>query len=76
MRRKLEPVKKIARMVRNHLKQVLNYFVHRATNAYREGINSIIQALITRANGYRNRKRLKRDIYFNLGRLGLYPVIH
>lgn len=76
MRSKLEPVKKVARMVRDHLEQVLNYFVHRVTNAYSEGLNSIIQALVKRANGYRNRERLKRDLYFHLGGLDLYPVIH
>ena len=75
MRSKLEPVKKVARMVQDHLEQVLNYFVHRVTNAYSEGLNSIIQALIKRANGYRNRDRLKRDLYFHLGGLDLYPVI-
>lgn len=76
MRSKLDPVKKVARMVRDHLEQVLNFFVHRVTNAYSEGLNSIIQALVKRANGYRNRERLKRDLYFHLGGLDLYPAIH
>lgn len=75
MRSKLEPIKRIARMLKNHLPQVLNYFIHRVTNAYSEGINSIIQALIKRANGYRSRERLKRDLFFHLGGLDLYPLI-
>ena len=73
MRSKLEPVKKVARMIKDHLVQVLNFFVHRVTNAYSEGFNSTIQALIKRANGYRSRDRLKRDLYFHLGGLDLYP---
>jgi transposase len=73
MRSKLEPVKKVARMLKAHLPQVLNYFVFRVTNAYSEGMNSFIQALIKRANGYRNRQRLKRDLFFHLGGLDLYP---
>lgn len=73
MRSKLEPVKKVARMLKAHLPQVLNYFVFRVTNAYSEGMNSFIQALIKRANGYRNRRRLKRDLFFHLGGLDLYP---
>lgn len=73
MRSKLEPVKKIARMIKEHLPQVLNFFVHRITNAYSEGFNSTIQALIKRANGYRTRERLKRDLFFHLGGLNLYP---
>lgn len=73
MRSKLEPVKKVARMIKAHLVQVLNVFIHRVTNAYSEGMNSIIQGLIKRANGYRKRERLKRDILFHLGGLDLYP---
>jgi transposase len=73
MRSKLEPVKKVARMLKAHLPQVLNYFVFKVTNAYSEGMNSFIQALIKRANGYRNRRRLKRDLFFHLGGLDLYP---
>ncbi len=30
---------------------------------------------VKRANGYRNRERLKRDLYFHLGGLNLYPAI-
>lgn len=75
MRSKLEAVKKVARMLKNHLPQVLSYFIHRVSNAYSEGMNSIIQALIKRANGYRSRDRLKRDLFFHLGALDLYPII-
>lgn len=75
MRSRLEPVKRVARMLKNHLDQVLNFFIHRVTNAYSEGINSTIQALIKRANGYRSRKRLKRDLLFHLGGLDLYPTM-
>ena len=73
MRSKLEPVKKVARMLKDHLVQVLNFFIHRITNAYAEGCNSTIQALIKRANGYRRRERLKRDLFFHMGGLDLYP---
>lgn len=74
MRSKLEPVKTVARMLKAHLPQVLNYFISRVTNAYSEGMNSFIQALIKRANGYRNRMRLKRDLFVHLGGLDLYPA--
>ena len=73
MRSKLGPVKKVALMIKNHLPQVLSFFIHRVTNAYSEGMNSIIQSLIKRANGYRSRARLKRDLFFHLGNLDLYP---
>lgn len=73
MRSKLDPVKKVARALKDHLQAVINYFVYHVTNAYSEGVNSTIQALIKRANGYRNRERLKRDLLFHLGGLSLYP---
>ena len=73
MRSKLKPVMKVARMIKGHLDEVLNFFIHRITNAYSEGCNSMIQGLIKRANGYRNRDRLKRDLFFHLGGLDLYP---
>ena len=57
------------------LPQVLNYFVHRVTNAFSEGMNSRIQGLIKQANGYRNRERLKRDLYFHLGNLDMLPIM-
>ncbi len=73
MRSKLEPVKKVARMIKEHLDQVLTFFVHRHTNAHAESMNSRIQAMIKKANGYRNRNRLRTDMFFHFGALNLYP---
>ena len=42
---RLEPVKKVARMIHNHLENVLTYFDHRITNAVSEGLNSKIQTV-------------------------------
>jgi transposase len=74
MRSKLEPVKKVAVSLKENITGVMNFFVFHITNAYSEGINSTIQAIIKRANGYRNRERLKRDLYFHLGNLNMYPA--
>ncbi|MEL6430305.1 MAG: transposase, partial [Planctomycetota bacterium] len=52
---------------------IVNAVVHRATNASAEGINSRVQALKKRANGYRNRARFRDAILFHLGGLDLYP---
>ena len=75
VRCRLKPVVEFAKMVKRHLPQVLNYFIHKVTNSFSEGINGIIQELIGRARGYRNRERLKRDIYFHLGNLDMLPNI-
>lgn len=73
IRSRLEPVKKVARMLKRHLQQVLNFFKYRLSNASLEGLNNRIQGLIKKAYGYRNRERFKIDIFFHLGGLDLYP---
>ena len=42
---RLQPVSKAARLIRNHLENVLTYFDHRITNAVSEGLNSKIQTV-------------------------------
>ena len=73
IRSRLEPVKKVARMCKTHLPNILTFFVHRLTNGPIEGLNNKIQGLIKKAFGYRNKERFKTDIFFHLGGLDLYP---
>ena len=73
IRSRLPAVEKVARMFKRHLAQILNYFDHQISNGPIEGLNSRIQGLIKKAYGYRNKERLKNDIYFHLGGLDLYP---
>jgi len=73
IRSRLGPVKKVARMCKAHLANILTYFVHRLTNGPIEGLNNKIQGLIKKAFGYRNKERFKTDIFFHLGGLDLYP---
>jgi len=72
-RSRLEPVKKVAAMVKRHLPNVLTYFKHRITNAGSEAINSVIQMLQKRAFGYRNFKNWSTVVLFHCGGLSLYP---
>jgi len=74
IRSRLEPVKKVARMCKAHLSNILTFFVHRLTNGPIEGLNNKIQGLIKKAFGYRNKERFKTDIFFHLGGLDLYPA--
>jgi transposase len=74
IRSRLEPVKKVARMCKSHLGNVLTFFVHRLTNGPIEGLNNAIQGLIKKAFGYRNKERFKTDIFFHFGGLDLYPA--
>jgi len=45
MRSRLEPLKKIVRMIDEHWREVLNYVRRHITNAVSEGLNSRIQAI-------------------------------
>ena len=74
IRSRLDPVKKVARMCKAHLPNILTFFVHRLTNGPIEGLNNKIQGLIKKAYGYRNKDRFKADIFFHLGGLELYPA--
>lgn len=73
---RLEPVIKVARMLKSHLHNVMTFFDHRITNATSEGINSKIQTIKKMACGYRNRENFKLAIYFHCGGLNLYPATH
>jgi len=74
IRSRLEPVKKVARMCKIHLGNILTFFEHRLTNGPIEGLNNAIQGLIKKSFGYRNKERFKNDIFFHFGGLDLYPA--
>jgi transposase len=74
MRSRLEPMKKVARMIREHLWGIVNATVRRTTNAGSESMNAKIRRIKLAACGFRNRERFKNAIYFHLGGLSLYPA--
>ena len=73
IRCRLEPMKRVARMIRKHWKGVMNAVTSHITNAASEGTNSKIQRIKRMACGFRNRDRFRNAIYFHLGGLDLYP---
>ena len=73
MRSQLEPMKKLARMLKAHVENILTYLTHRITNAVTEGLNAKIQWIKYGARGYRNRDAFKMAIYFHCGKLDLEP---
>ena len=72
-RSKLEPIKKVARMLKAHLLGLLNYFEYPITNALTEGFNSKIQALKADARGFRSFANYRIRILFHCGKLDLKP---
>ena len=73
MRSRLEPLKKVARMIDAHWREVFNYIRHRITNAVSEGLNSRIQAIKSAARGFRSFANYRVRILFHCGRLDLKP---
>ena len=74
IRSRLDPIKKVARMIQRHLDGIVNAIVRGITNARAEGINAKIQWIKYTARGFRNRERFRNAIYFHLGGLDLYPT--
>lgn len=74
MRSRLEPMKALANLIRNHWIEILNYFDYGYTNAILEGMNSIIQNIKRRARGFRNDEYFKTMIYLGCGKLNLKIV--
>ncbi|HEV7764891.1 MAG TPA: ISL3 family transposase [Thermoanaerobaculia bacterium] len=70
----LEPVRVVARMIRNHWNGVINAATSDITNAMSESVNSHIQRIKKRACGFRSRTRFREAILFHLGGLDLYPA--
>ena len=73
VRSRLEPVKKVAGMLKRHLDGVLRFAKHPITNGVAEGLNSKIMSIKRKAGGFRNPANFTTAIYFHCGGLDLYP---
>ena len=73
LRSRLEPMRYVAKTIREQLWGIVNAIVLRVTNARAESLNAKIQWIKNQACGYRNRARFKAAILFHLGGLDLYP---
>ena len=73
-RSRLEPMRRVAAMIKRHWANIRTYFTHRITNAGTEALNAKIQSAKRRACGFRNRERFRTAIYFHCGGLDLYPA--
>lgn len=73
VRSRLEPIKKVAKTIKEHLWGILNAIVLKVSNGPAEGLNSRIKMIKVRSRGFRNKERFANAIYFHLGGLDLYP---
>lgn len=69
----LPEIRKVARMLKKHLENILTYFECYITNAASEGLNSKIQAIKANARGFRNFENYRVSILFFCGKLELSP---
>jgi len=69
----LGPVKKVAKMLRRHLENLLNFLVWKISNGVVEGLNSKIQTVKSNARGYRSFESYRIAILFHCGKLELLP---
>ena len=78
MRSKIDPMKKVASMVRNHRELILNWF--RAKKAFScgvvEGLNGKAKVATRKAYGYKTFRMLELALYHNLGQLPEPEVTH
>jgi transposase len=71
MRSRLEPMKKVARMLRSHEELILNWFKAKGelSSAAVEGQNNKIRVVTRRSYGFRTYPAMEIALYHNLGRL-------
>lgn len=72
---RLPAIKDKARMIKDHLHNVLTFVKHRITTATSEGMNSKIETVKKQAYGFRNPDHFKTAIFFHCGGLDLYPKV-
>jgi len=78
MRSKLEPMKKVAKMLRSHRELILNWFYAKGKLSSRpvEGLNNKAKLAIRKAYGFKTLNCLQIALYHQLGRLEEPPVTH
>ena len=78
MRSRLEPMKKIARMLRAHQPLILNWFKAKGVLSLGavEGLNNKTKASIRKSYGFRTPEALKIMLYHKLGQLPEPPITH
>ena len=75
-RSRLEPMKKVAAMLKRRFENIITYLSHPITNATSESINAKIQWVKYTARGFRNKQNFINAIYFHCGGLDLAPGSH
>jgi transposase len=74
MRSTVEPMKKVAALIRNHLDGILAWFRTRPTNGFIEALNGLFQAATRKARGYTQFKTTRTVIFLIAGKLDFTAI--
>jgi len=74
MRSKVEPMKEVAKMIRNHLDGIVAWTQTRQTNGFLEAINGLFQAAKRKARGYGNFSTIRAVIFLLAGKLDFSKI--
>ena len=66
---KVEPMKVVAKMIRNHLEGIVAWARTRMTNGFLEALNGLFQAAKRKARGYGRLSTIRTDIFLIAGKL-------
>jgi transposase len=69
MRSKVEPMKIVAKLIRNHLEGIVAWARSRMTNGFLEALNGLFQAAKRKARGYRRLSTIRTIIFLIAGKL-------
>ena len=78
LRSRIEPMQKVARMLRSHEELILNWFRAKGeiSNGVVEGLNNKIRVITRRSYGFRTYHAMETALYHNLGRLPEPELTH
>ena len=78
MRSRIEPMKKVARMLRAHRELLLNYFKAKKqfSSGVIEGLNNKAKVTMRKSYGFRTFRILELALYHSLGKLPEPPLTH
>jgi transposase len=74
MRSKVEPMKEVAMLVRNHLEGIVAWAQTRQTNGFLEALNGLFQAAKRRARGFTRTSTIRTVIFLIAGKLDFSAV--
>jgi transposase len=74
MRSKVEPMKKVAALIRNHLDGIVAWSRTRQTNGFIEALNGLFQAAKRKARGYTQFKTMRTVIFLIAAKLDFTPI--